>query len=122
MLAEMVLHGPRTSRSTSDSKGQPVSDALPQSPNSVHDEHHKRKVKKEKERESEEEVEDEVSVPPAPVHSLSKPVALSLVDFSFVLSLVFGGCCSYVPVAAWHRCINNQITCAIEMSTPTSIY
>lgn len=26
--------------------------------------------------------------------SVAKPVALSLVDFSYVLSLVFGGCCS----------------------------
>lgn len=29
---------------------------------------------------------------------LAKPVAMSLVDFSFVLSLVFGGCCTYVAV------------------------
>lgn len=27
---------------------------------------------------------------------VSKPVALSLVDLSFMLSLVFGGCCTYV--------------------------
>lgn len=47
--------------------------------------------------------EDEVAaVLSAPVQSISKPVALSLVDFSFVLSLVFGGCCSYVVLPPSH--------------------
>lgn len=32
-------------------------------------------------------------ITPVPSESLSKPIALSLVDLSYALSLVFGGCC-----------------------------
>ena len=32
------------------------------------------------------------------VNTLKSPLLASLVDYSFVLTLVFGGCCSYVRV------------------------
>lgn len=48
------------------------------------------KVKAEKEREKEAGI------------TLSAPVALSLVDLTFMLSLVFGGCCTYVRhISVW---------------------
>lgn len=80
ILAEMVLRGPRTPRA-SDPGGRannPGEGAL----NHVQDE---AKVKTEAQGSN---------IQAVPIQSLARPVAMSLVDFSFVLSLVFGGCCS----------------------------
>ena len=84
VLAEMVLRGPRTVH-TDEVAGQAngLSDgALTEAKTAP--------IAKEE--------EEARTVSTVEKKSITKPVAMSIVDFSYVLSLVFGGCCSYVLV------------------------
>lgn len=52
------------------------------------------------------------------VASLGKPIAMSVVDFSMVLGLVFGGCCRCVRVFADN--LAGYRDCSVVMSGHTS--
>lgn len=59
----------------------------------------------------------EAKVGPAPSEaSVSKPIAMSIVDFSLVLSLVFGGCCSNVWTYEYLLRIESRIGTALTFS------
>ncbi|KAI0343167.1 UAA-domain-containing protein [Trametopsis cervina] len=73
MLAEMVLRAPRNRVAAGNARVESSGGSRDPSPVRV---------------------KEEAQEDPPP--QLSKPVAMSLVDFSYVLTLVFGGCCSNV--------------------------
>ena len=89
VLAEMILgsRSPRNQKPTTPVRNRKPSEPL------------EKMVKVEVKEEARESIVHreyvELSPSPSPDPVVSKPsVALSLVDFSYVLSLVFGGCCS----------------------------